>query len=402
MKAVFEKSRLSGAVKAPPSKSMAHRLIISAALAGGKSTVSGVEYSEDILATLDCVGALGASVNREDGTVTVDGSGFLKVVKGPLCCRESGSTLRFFIPLAMLTGKRVELYGSARLMDRPLGVYERIAMENSILFEKKDNSITVLGKLPNKKYTVGGGISSQFITGLLFALTGMGGGGAIKVEPPFESRPYAEMTVGALRMFGAEIEFSGNDISTAPGQRLRPWQGEVEGDFSNAAFLDAFNMIGGDVRVTGLPENSAQGDGAYREYYKRLAAGAPTIDLSDTPDLAPVLIALAACLNGATFTGTRRLAAKESDRGAAMAEELHKFGVCVTVGENMISVPRGGIRPPSGPVSGHNDHRIVMACSTLLTLTGGELCGCEAHKKSYPSYFDAIRSLGAKVAITEE
>ncbi len=387
-------------VKAPPSKSAAHRLLIAASLAEGESVIAGVEYSEDISATLDCAEALGAEIERCGSTVKIDGTRFLSEVKGVLDCRESGSTLRFFIPLAMLTGETVTFTGSERLLARPLDVYERIAAENSITFVKKGGCITVLGKLPKKKFAVDGSISSQFVTGLMFALARLGGG-EIHVLPPFESRPYAEMTAAALGLFGADIKFRGNDITLTEGQRLRPWSGEVEGDFSNAAFLDAFGLLGGDVTVTGLPEASAQGDAAYREYYKMLAAGSPVIDLSDTPDLAPVLIALSACLHGAAFTGTKRLAVKESDRGAAMAEELLKFGVRIDVGENSISVPGGGISPPTEPLRSHNDHRVVMALSTLLTVTGGEIFGCEDVRKSYPSYFDAIRSLGAKVKITE-
>ena len=405
MRAVFEKSRLSGTVKAPPSKSAAHRLIISAALAGGQSEIRGIEYSEDILATLDCAEALGAKIERGADYVKIDGSSFLSVDGADtavLDCRESGSTLRFFIPIAMLTGKRVEFRGSERLMSRPLGVYEKLAAENSITFEKKDDCITILGKLPNKKYEIDGSVSSQFISGLLFALVRLGGGGEIHVIPPFESRPYVEMTVGALRLFGAKIEFSGNDIIIAEGQKFTAWSGEVEGDFSNAAFLDAYNLIGGDVNVTGLPERSAQGDAAYREFFRQLRDGTPTIDLSDTPDLAPILIAMAACMRGATFTGTRRLAVKESDRGAVMAEEMRKFGVELVLSDNSITVPGGKLRTPTSPIARHNDHRIVMAAATLLTLTGGELYGCEDVKKSFPSYFESIKKLGAKFIMTPD
>lgn len=399
MRVVFEKSRLSGTVKAPPSKSAAHRLIIAAALAAGQSEIRGIEYSEDISATLDCAEALGAKIERGDDYVRIDGRSFLKVDGAVLNCRESGSTLRFFIPMAMLTGVRIRLCGSERLMIRPLGVYEKLARENSIAFEKKDGCITLLGKLTNKRYEIDGSVSSQFISGLLFALVRLGGESAIHVVPPFESRPYVEMTVDALRMFGAKIEFAGNDIVIAEGQRLTAWSGEVEGDFSNAAFLDAYNLIGGNVNVTGLSEHSSQGDAAYREFFRRLREGTPTIDLSDTPDLAPILIALSACLCGATFTGTRRLAVKESDRGTVMAEEMRKFGVELVLDKNSITVPRGTLHAPTSPILKHNDHRIVMAASTLLTLTGGEIRGCEDVKKSYPSYFDTIKKLGAKFKV---
>ena len=385
-------------MKAPPSKSMAHRLIIGAALAKGKSIIRGVEYSEDISATLDCAEVLGAKIERGDDHVTVDGTDFLSVNEAELDCRESGSTLRFFIPLCMTAGGRYTLRGSDRLIARPLSVYEKIAGENDIAFNKKDGCITLSGELSKKTFEVAGDVSSQFITGLAFALVRSGSGGEIKVIPPFESRPYVEMTVSALNKFGARITFADNCI-TIGGGALHPLNIEVEGDWSNAAFLDAHNLIGGSVEVTGLDTDSTQGDRAYRGYFEIMRHGAPVIDVSDTPDLAPILFAMAACLNGATFTGTKRLAAKESDRAAVMAEELSKFGVTLDVKENSVTVPKSVLHAPTEPISKHNDHRVVMACSTLLTLTGGEIEGCEDVRKSYPSYFETIKKLGAKVKL---
>ncbi len=395
MRAVFEKSVLSGTVKAPPSKSMAHRLVIAAALSGGHVKINGVEYSEDIKATLDCTEVLGARVSRGDDFVEIDGGGFLSCVRGPLDCHESGSTLRFFIPLAMLTGQTVELCGSRRLLERPLGVYEKLARERSGQLERVGDSILVSGRLDAGEYEIDGSVSSQFISGLLFALCRIGGG-VIRVTPPFESRPYVEMTVGALSVFGAAIDFEGNELRVRSGIPCGPGRElTVEGDWSNAAFLDVYNLLGGSVTVTGLDENSAQGDRAYREHFRSIVGGTPTIDITDTPDLAPILFALAAAKNGAVFTGTRRLAAKESDRAAVMAHELSKFGARVEVGENTVKVMGGTLHAPVCPIERHNDHRVVMAASTLLTLTGGVLDGCEDVKKSFPSYFEKIRRLGA-------
>jgi 3-phosphoshikimate 1-carboxyvinyltransferase len=172
---------------------------------------------------------------------------------------------------------------------------------------------------------------------------------------------------------------------------------EVEGDWSNAAFLEGFNLLGGSVQVENLIENSLQGDKIYREYYKMLQNGCPTLDISQCPDLGPVLMALAAAGQGVTLTGTRRLALKESDRAAAMAEELAKLGVACTVDEDAVTVPGGQLKAPTQPLDGHNDHRIVMALTLLLSRVGGQLNGAQAVNKSFPGFFDAVRSLGIAV-----
>ena len=171
----------------------------------------------------------------------------------------------------------------------------------------------------------------------------------------------------------------------------------VEGDWSNAAFLDAFNLIGGEVEVTNLKEDSLQGDKIYRGYYKLLKSGRPTLDINDCPDLGPVLISAAALLNGAVLTGTDRLKIKESDRGEAMRQELLKMGAEIEIGDNFIKIPDCELHSPSTALSSHNDHRIVMALSLILTKVGGSIEGWEAVAKSYPDYFEGIASLGIEV-----
>lgn len=402
MRAIFDVCRLSGTAAAPPSKSMGHRLIIGAALADGESVIRGVEYSNDITATISCARALGADVVCEGDTVRVNGGGFLSVKNAVLDCGESGSTLRFFIPLCMSGSDREYTFlGSERLLSRPMSVYESLAHERGIKFEKNNGCIKVSGDLGGGSFTVEGGVSSQFITGLTLALivrAKSGERGEITIVPPVESRPYIDMTVAALRKFGACVTFIGNCIKVEPCE-LHPIECRVEGDWSNAAFLDVYNHIGGDVTVTGLDETSTQGDRAYREYFDMLDGGSPTIDVSDTPDLAPVLFALAAAKNGAHFTGTKRLAAKESDRAAVMAHELAKFGAHVDVYENDAVVHKCALHAPTSVIERHRDHRIVMACSTLLTLTGGAIDGAEDVNKSFPSYFDVIKKLGAEVRL---
>jgi 3-phosphoshikimate 1-carboxyvinyltransferase len=180
---------------------------------------------------------------------------------------------------------------------------------------------------------------------------------------------------------------------------MHSFSGRIEGDHSNAAFLDAFNRLGSEIKIENLREDSLQGDKIYAEYFDMIENGSPTLDISDCPDLAPVLFVLAALKNGATFTGTDRLKAKESDRGAAMHEELSKLGGGLVFGENSITVPKQTLTYRGEELYGHNDHRIVMAMSVVLSRTGGVINGADAVKKSYPGFFEDIIRLGAKVDV---
>lgn len=394
-------SVLRGTVMAPPSKSMAHRHLICAALAGGISVVNGVDYSEDILATMDCMTAFGAKFSLQDSTVTVDGSGMFKGEGTVFDCRESGSTLRFLIPLALCLGRPVTFRGKGRLMERPLTVYEDLCREKGFMFTRGSGEITVCGQLTSGEYVIRGDVSSQFISGMIFALATRTGDSRITILPPFESRSYVLLTLFMLAKAGVQVKFTdANTLCIPGGQCFQPISGAVEGDYSNAAFLDAFNCIGGDVTVEGLWDDSLQGDRVYRTHFPALCAGTPVIDMADCPDLGPIFMALAALKNGAVFTNTARLAAKESDRGAAMAEELRKVGVTLVCEENRITVPGGCVlHTPAQVIDGHNDHRIVMAMAVVLSTVGGEIAGAEAVRKSYPGFFDTMESLGGKIVI---
>ncbi len=397
MKAIFEPCVLKGNISAPPSKSMAHRYLIGAALSGEKCTLSGVDYSQDILASIDCLRALGAEIITDGDKVTVNPEGFMKTETPVLECRESGSTLRFFIPLALCIGRPVILKGSERLFERPLTVYEELSKEKGFTFDKGKNSVTVCGNLDSGNYRIRGDISSQFITGLIFALLYLGKESVIEIIPPFESRSYINLTISALKAFGADVSFTDEYRIEIGKSQMHSYSDRIEGDYSNAAFLDAFNHIGSEVKIDNLKPDSLQGDRVYAEYFDKISKGTPTLDISDCPDLGPVLFALAALKNGATFTGTERLKAKESDRGAAMDEELRKLGGGLIIGDDVITVPEQKLEYKGDILDGHNDHRIVMAMSVILSQTGGEIDGVEAVRKSYPGFFDDIRKLGAKV-----
>ncbi len=401
MKVVISPSKATGITSAPPSKSLAHRLLICAGMSDGESVIEGISESEDISATLDCLSAFGVQYTRiNDGkTLKIKGVDFTKAV--PLCelsCRESGSTLRFFIPLALISGNTSMFRGSEALMKRPMEVYKKLCDENGMVFLQDGNSIVVKGKLSSGNYSVVGNISSQFISGLLFALPLCEGDSTISITPPIESRSYIDLTLSALKTFGIETYWQDEHTVFIKGsQRYRASRATVEGDYSNAAFLDAFNLFGGSVKTEGLVAESLQGDKVYPRYFEMIAKGSPAIHIGDCPDLGPIMFAAAAAKYGGVFSGTRRLKIKESDRANAMAEELRKFGVSVSVNDDSVVIFPAEFHKPNEVLYGHNDHRIVMSLAVLLSITGGEIEGAEAINKSFPDFFSKISALGIGV-----
>lgn len=400
MRVTISPSKIGGIIAAPPSKSMAHRYLIAAALAKGESCIENLAYSEDILATLDCLESLGISIERGENRVIIKGGDLRPCA--PLSCRESGSTLRFFLPLCLLSGQSAELLGSSRLLERPLSVYEDLCREQGFLLQRFEKGIRICGKLSAGDYTLRGDVSSQFISGMIFALLKVKGESRIHLIGKIESDSYIDLTIAALRDFGFSLERKGErEIVVYGGMEGRGRTISVEGDYSNAAFFDAFSALGYPVSVEGLREDSGQGDRVYREYFENLMKGKARLSLADCPDLGPVLMAVAAAKHGGVFTDTARLKIKESDRGAAMAEELGKFGVSVEIEENEIRVSGGALMAPASHLLGHNDHRIVMALSVLCALVGGEIEGAEAVAKSMPDFFEKMEDLGAEVEINE-
>lgn len=382
-----------GTVEAPPSKSMAHRTLICAALAKGESVIKNVALSEDILATLDCLETLGAKINKKGNEVYVTG---IENIKNPvvLNCRESGSTLRFLIPVSVTGENTASFCGYGRLMQRPMSEYEKLLPVHGVKYEKNGNIISVSGKLESGEFILDGDVSSQFVSGLLFALPLLEGDSRISLENKIESRSYINMTLQCLNSFGIEAGWENEKTLFVKSGRYLHGEHIVEGDYSNAAF---FLALGDDVKVTGLDANSIQGDRIFKDIFEKIKGGKTTVDISDCPDLGPVLFVTAAMNDGAVFTGAGRLRIKESDRLECMKEELEKCGVKMIVRGNEAEILKSRPVMPTTPIDCHNDHRIAMAMAVLMTRTGGTLEKCECVKKSLPDFFDRLKQLNVKV-----
>lgn len=421
MRARIHPSALGGSLAVPPSKSMAHRAVICAALAAGTSHISNIEYSQDITATIEAMRQLGAKITPTEAGLTVQGcGGMYATVTRPVNCRESGSTLRFLWPVFSLTSQKVTFTGAGRLMQRPLTVYEDIAQKQKLRTTRTENSVSVWGAVPPGVYAVPGNLSSQFISGLALALPLTEQGSILDVMPPFESRSYVNLTLDAMRAFGVTAQWQNLYKLVIPGgQRYTAADYTVEGDCSQAAFAAVLGAAVGGITLTGLPEETSQGDAAFVPILRRCGArlavqpGCITfekasltgteIDLADCPDLGPILMVLGALCTGTTvIRNAGRLRIKESDRIAAMEAELRKLGVEITSDENTVTVHGygpGSLHAPAQPLYGHNDHRVVMSLAVLALAAGltVEIDGAEAVSKSWPTFFEAIEALGARV-----
>lgn len=399
MKVKILPSKTSGEVSAPPSKSFAHRYLIGSVLSRGKCVIKNIADSDDISATLSCIEQLGGSVTKDENIVTVIPTNEKQIENAVFDCKESGSTLRFFIPVVLATGaKNCTFSGSERLLARGIKEYEKLFENSDVKINSDEKSIEVNGTLSAGNYEISGEVSSQYTTGMLFALSVLDGKSTLKITGNAESRAYVDMTIKVLKDFGADIAETEKNFFEINGKgRLSPGEFTVEGDWSNAAFLIALSRLAGTISVSGLNENSVQGDRFCTAAFDALDGENAEIDLKDCPDLAPILFAYAAYKNGGKFTNTRRLRVKESDRANVMAEELKKFGANVKVYENSVEIEKTQLKPPIVPLCGHNDHRIVMALSVLAAVFGAEIDGAEAVNKSYPDFFRVIKKAGVNV-----
>ena len=411
--------QIGGTITAPPSKSMAHRAVLCAALAEGRSHITNLEFSKDISATLGAAGQLCAEVRTGPADAVVEGLGHFRPLSAPVDCCESGSTLRFLIPIASLTGQAVTFTGRGRLMERPQSVYETLYREQNLRFEQSSAGLTVEGALTPGDYTLAGNVSSQFISGLLFALPLLDGDSTLHLLPPVESRSYIDMTRSVQAAFGVSSRWMDETTLFLPGnQHYHPCDYAVEGDYSQAAFPAVLGAVCGGVTITGLRPDTLQGDAVILDILRRCGAKftrtaeglrfekAPLhgvdIDLADCPDLGPVLMVLGLLCDGTTvIRNAERLRLKESDRIAAMEAELQACGGVLESAGGTITVQgcADHLHAPEAPLHGHNDHRVVMSLAVLALCTGLPLTvdDAEAIQKSWPHFFTAIRPLGAEV-----
>ena len=387
----------SGEIKAPPSKSYAHRYLIASCLSGS-GKISNVSFSNDILATYQCLKALGFNINKEGSVVNVKGQ--IDVEKEIILdCKESGSTLRFLIPICLLFDKKITLKGSKKLFSRGLDIYLDIFKEQNIEYTLNEDSLILKGKLKPGHFKFRGDVSSQFITGLLFVLPLLDGFSHIELTSKLESSSYVAITLHVLSKYGVLVEKLGRNFYISRNQQYKKdLEVEVEGDYSNSSFLEALNLLGGNVLIKGLNPKSKQGDKAYLKYFPLLKKTSPIIDLANCIDLGPILFTVAAMFNGATFKNINRLRIKESDRVIDMVKPLTLFGLNYRLCDNEIVInPIKDLKPINKTINPVNDHRVVMSLIILLTKVGGNISNIEAIDKSYPDFLKTLEELGIGV-----
>ena len=412
MNLTISPAHLSGTVTPPPSKSIAHRALIAAALSGGISIVSNLADSQDIRATRRCLSALGAGMEElEPGKLRVHGLGNGVVAAPPyaaLDCGESGSTLRFLIPVALLVQGEAAFTGRGRLMERPLTPYENLFREKGISWKLEKGVLTIdsgrgYGRLALDpgEYRLPGNVSSQFITGLLFVLPLLEGDSGLILTTSLESRGYVDLTLDVLAQFGIQVEEGEKGFHVPGNQRYQSREFTVEADWSQAAFWYAANFAGGQVNIQGLNMDSRQGDREVAlDYWKLARPGDVELDVSQCPDLLPPLAAMAAVRAGKTvFSHAARLRMKESDRLSTVAAALRALGGRAEEGADSLTVWGVEQLPGGGRVDCANDHRIAMMAAVCAAYARKptELLGAECVKKSYPEFWDHFVQLGGEV-----
>ena len=377
--------RLRGEIKIIPSKSQAHRVLICAAFADGPTQIQCGETSRDMEATADCLRALGADIRHTESGYTVFPAQRIPE-KAVLNCCESGSTLRFLLPVAGALGVEATFLMEGRLPQRPLSpLWEEMERMGCTLSRPTENTILCRGKLKTGEYTIPGNISSQYITGFLLALSLMDGESSLSITGKVESRPYIDLTKQVIALFGSD---AGAKKFHSPGNIT------IEGDWSNGAFFHAADALGSSLAVHGLREDSVQGDRAAAHWIPLLCQQKCTIDASDIPDLVPILSVTAAANHGAVFTNIQRLRIKESDRVESTLAMIRNLGGSAEATEETLTVSGTGLT--GGTVDAVNDHRIAMSAAIASTVcrTDVTILGAECVKKSYPKFWEEYSRLG--------
>lgn len=379
---------LRGDITIIPSKSQAHRLLICAAFADAPTILHCPETNRDMDATAGCLNALGAQIEKTKTGYTVAPVRHTPD-KAELNCHDSGSTLRFLLPVAGALGVDTTFHMEGRLPQRPLSpMWEEMERMGCILTHPTTDTIRCTGKLKAGHYRIDGSVSSQYITGLLLALSLLDAPSALEITGKVESKPYIQMTKDAVSLFGADPEHPGAVQFHSPGSLT------VEGDWSNGAFFLAANALGSQLNIHGLKPDSSQGDRAAAELLPRLLEGVQMIEAGDIPDLVPILSVVAACCHGAEFANIRRLRLKESDRVASVIAMITALGGRAEADENTLRVFGTGLT--GGTVDSVNDHRIAMSAAIAATVCRKPvtILGADCVKKSYPKFFEEYRRLG--------
>lgn len=412
---------LDGKVKVPPSKSLSHRALICAALSNGESRITNFVYSEDTLATIGALESLGVKFDKLKNEVIVTGIKKLKLKSKEVYCNESGSTIRFLIPLFSLTNKEVHFTGEPGLMKRPQAIYEKIFSEDQNTFTQQDNAIVVKGSIKARNYIIKGDVSSQFFSGLMFALPLLEEDSEIIIDGVLESKSYVDLTIDTLSCFGIIIKETETGYFIEGNQKYKEVDYHVEGDYSQAAFYLVGGIIGGHIQVKDIPHTSSQGDMAVVDIIQSMkgkiiftengytAVKSNTvgrvIDVQDCPDLGPIISLLAALSKGTTkIVNAHRLRLKESDRIESTVTTLKQLGANIrTDGDDIIVVGKKSLDGPGGTFNSFNDHRIAMMlgiassrCETPITITQADCVN-----KSYPHFFDDLKSIGGRVKYGE-
>lgn len=417
MKVKIFPSKVSGSVIIPPSKSMSHRAIIAASLAKGTSTITNLAYSDDIKITIEGMKQLGAKITCFENSAVIEGINEFKTLENnTVFCKESGSTLRFFIPIFSLCNQVVRFTGENRLLKRPQAIYENMFKQQGISYIQDEHKIEIGGSLTPSNYELDGNVSSQFISGLLFALPLLKEDSTITIKEPYESRSYVDLTLEILQLYGIEATYTASNVLYIKGnQTYKACDYKIEGDYSQLGFFAVLGAINNDIKCLGLKHDSKQGDKQIIDILKNAGATIDTIedgylvhksnlctneiDLQDCPDLGPILNVMAMFTPSTRIYNASRLRYKESDRIQAMEDELLKLGVNIQTSESEIIIKQKDSYTCNQVLSGHKDHRIVMSLSVLATLLDKPIVIEEAEyiNKSYPNFFEDLASLNVKV-----
>ena len=394
-------TKLKGEVRVPSSKSFAHRQIMCAAFAKGEIVIENVSMSQDIAVTIGAMNELGADIKADGTNVTVRGIEKIPTEPVTIDCGESGSTLRFVIPVAAALGVTATFTGRGKLPSRPITPYVTELSKKGISFNGYDGSMpfTISGKLQSGDYRIAGDISSQFVTGLILGLSLIEGRSTVTLTSPLQSKPYVDITLRSLEMFGRSVARTENGFEIIGGNDFVPCKTAVEDDFSQAAFFFVANALGSCISMPTLPLISAQGDSIIRSVVENKKAF--ELDCSDIPDIVPIMSVLATQLEGTTkLTNVARLRIKESDRIETTLSLVNALGGKARCVGDEIHI-EGKTQLKGGRVNSHNDHRIAMSAAIAATVCENEViiedAGCV--KKSYPHFFDDYNKLGGNANV---